>query len=140
VIGHGGRIVAIDLASGQRAWERNLGGVQTPVVAGEFLFAVTTEAELVALTRGDGKIRWVTRLERYENPKKKSGAIEWAGPVLAGDKLWLVSSAGRMVEADPRTGKILAEHKLGGPAYLPPVVANMILYVLRDDGRVLAFR
>lgn len=139
-VGHAGRIVAIDLATGQRAWERNLGGVHTPVVAGEFIFVVTTEAELVALTRRDGKIRWVTRLKRYDNEKKKSGVIAWAGPVLAGDRLWLVSSEGRMAEVDPRSGTILADHKLGGPAYLPPVVANMILYVLRDDGRLLAFR
>lgn len=139
-IGHGGRMVAIELATGQRVWERSFAGVSTPAVAGEFVFVVTTEAEVVALTRGDGKIRWVTQLARFEKPKKRSGAIEWAGPILAGDRLLLVSSQGRMVELDPADGRQVAERRLGAPAYLPPVVANMILYVLTDDGRVQAFR
>ncbi|MFQ3595243.1 MAG: PQQ-binding-like beta-propeller repeat protein [Sphingomonadaceae bacterium] len=139
-VGHGGRIVAIEVATGQRVWERTLAGVHTPAVAGEFLFVVTTEAELVALTRGEGKIRWVADLGRWRNEKKKSGAIEWAGPVLAGDWLWLVSSRGDMVQVDPADGRIAARRRVGKSAYLPPVVANMVLYVLTEDGRVQAFR
>ncbi len=139
-IGHGGRMVAIELATGQRVWERSFAGVSTPAVAGEFLFVVTTEAQVVALTRGDGKIRWVTQLDRFAKPKKRSGAIEWAGPVLAGDRLILVSSRGRLVELNPADGAKLSERKIGAPAFLPPVVANMILYILTEDGRVQAFR
>jgi outer membrane protein assembly factor BamB len=139
-IGHGGRIVAIELASGQRVWERTLAGVSTPAVAGEFLFVVTTEGELVALTRGEGKIRWVSKLPRWKSEKKKKGAIHWFGPVLAGGRLILVSSEERMAEVDPGTGNILVEHRLGASSYLPPVVANMILYVLTEDGRVQAWR
>ncbi|WP_448581684.1 outer membrane protein assembly factor BamB family protein [Thermaurantiacus sp.] len=139
-IGHGGRMVAIELATGQRVWERSFAGVSTPAVAGAFLFVVTTDAQVVALTRGDGKIRWVTQLDRYARPKKRSGAIEWAGPVLAGDRLILVSSHGRLVELDPGDGRKLGERKLGAPAFLPPVVANMVLYILTDDGIVRAFR
>lgn len=139
-IGHGGRMVAIELATGQRVWERSFAGVSTPVVAGEFLFVVTTDAQVVALTRGDGRIRWVTQLDRFAKPKKRSGAIEWAGPVLAGGRLILVSSRGRLVELDPADGRLMAERKIGAPAFLSPVVANMILYILTQDGNVQAFR
>lgn len=139
-IGHGGRMVAIELATGQRVWERSFAGVSTPVVAGEFVFVVTTDAQVVALTRGDGKIRWVTQLDRFAKPRKRSGAIEWSGPVLAGDRLILLSSQGRMVELDPADGREMRETRLGAPAFLPPVVANMVLYILTDDGRVQAFR
>ncbi|WP_448586008.1 outer membrane protein assembly factor BamB family protein [Thermaurantiacus sp.] len=139
-IGHGGRIVAIELATGQRVWERSLTGVSTPVAAGEFLFVVTTDSELVALTRGEGKIRWVEKLPRWKSARKKKGAIQWFGPLLAGGRLILVGSHGRMIEVDPATGRILVEHRLGAPARLPPVVANMMLYVLTEDGRVEAWR
>lgn len=139
-IGHGGRMVAIDLASGQRVWERSLGGISTPAVAGDFLFLVTTDAQVVALTRGDGRIRWITPLTRWKNPKKKTGGVAWFGPVLGGGRLILVSSEGEMIFLDPATGEVQSQQKLGAPAYLPPVVANMILYVLTDDGKVRAFR
>lgn len=139
-IGHGGRMVALELATGQRIWEREFAGVHTPAVAGDWVFALTVDAQLVALTRTDGKIRWVAQMERWRNEKKKSGAIEWAGPVLAGGRLWLVSSRGALASVSPQTGEIGPIIDLGRPAYLPPIVANNSLYVLTDDGTVTAFR
>ena len=139
-ISHGGRMAALELATGQRVWEREFAGVQTPWVAGDWVFAVTVEGELVALTRGEGKIRWVTHLPRWKNQKKKKGAIEWAGPVLAGDRLILVSSEETMVTVNPRDGQIIATTKMGKSAYLPPVVANGMLYILTDDGQLTAYR
>ena len=139
-IGHGGRMAALELATGQRVWERDFAGVHTPWVAGDWVFAVTVDAQLVALTRTDGKIRWVRQLNRWRNAKKKSGSIEWAGPVLAGGRLILVSSRGVMAFVSPQTGEILSQTKLSAPAYLSPVVANNMLYVLTDNGTVTAYR
>lgn len=139
-IGHGGRMAALELATGQRVWERGFAGVSTPWVAGEFVFAVTVDGELVAMTRGDGKIRWVQRLQRWRNAEKKRGAIEWFGPVLAGDRLLLTSSDGRMVSVSPYTGELLGQVEIGHAAYLPPVVANTMMFVLTDDGRLTAYK
>jgi outer membrane protein assembly factor BamB len=139
-IGHGGRMAALELATGQRVWERSFAGTSTPWVAGDFVFAVTVDGELVALTRGEGKIRWLTRLQRWRNAGKKSGAIQWFGPVLASDRLLLSSSDGRLVSVSPYTGAIISSIKAGAPAYLPPVVANKTLYLLTDDGKVSAYR
>lgn len=139
-IGHGGRMAALELATGTRVWERDFAGVNMPWSVGDWVYAVTVDAQLVALTRVDGKIRWVTQLDRWRRPKSRSGAIEWFGPVLAGDRLWLVSSRGQMAIVDPRTGERAGDMQLGNPAYLPPVVANAILYVLTDDGTVTAYR
>ena len=139
-IGHGGRMVALELATGTRVWEREFAGVNAPWPAGDWVFAVTVEAELVALTRTDGKIRWVADLGHWKKPKDKKGAIEWFGPVLAGNRLILVSSRGRMSSVSPQTGEILETRNLSGAAYLPPVVANGMLYILTDDGTVTAYR
>lgn len=139
-IGHGGRMAALELSTGQRVWERDFAGVNTPWAVGDWVFAVTVEAELVALTRADGKIRWVSQLERWDNVKKKTGGIEWFGPVLAGDRLFLVSSDSRMITVSPTTGETLSTAKLKAQAYLPPVVANGVLYILTDDGTLTAYR
>ncbi|TPE62236.1 pyrrolo-quinoline quinone [Sandaracinobacter neustonicus] len=139
-IGNGGRMVALELATGQRVWEREFAGVNTPWPSGDWVFAVTVEGQLVALSRTDGKIRWVSDLGRWKNPKSKKGAVEWFGPVLAGDQLILVSSLGQMSFVSPQTGETRSSRKLSSAAYLPPVVANNILYVLTDDGTVTAYR
>ena len=139
-IGHGGRMVALELATGQRVWERNFAGVWTPWAAGEYLYLVTIEGEVLCITRGEGKVRWVSQLDQYRNVKKKKNAIQWAGPVLAGERLWLTNSNREMVAIDPYEGKTVATLKLKGPAYLPPVVAGGMMYVLTDDGTLTAYR
>ena len=139
-IGHGGRMAAIELSTGQRVWERNFAGVDTPWVAGDFVFAVTLDGEVVCVTRGEGKIRWVERLTRYANAKKKTGPIEWSGPVLASDRLLLSGSNRQLVTLSPYTGKLLSAVKLSAPAYLPPIVAGKTVYLLTDDGKLTAYR
>ncbi len=139
-IGHGGRMAALELATGQRVWERNFAGTSTPWVAGEFIYLVTTEGEVVCLTRGEGKVRWVYQLQHYRKPKKKADPIQWAGPVLASDQLIVVGSNNQMVTISPYTGKLIKTTKLGAAAFLPPIVADNTAYVLTDDGKLTAWR
>ncbi len=70
-IGKGGRMVALELNSGQRQWEQNIAGISTPWVAGEWVFVVTDEAKLIALHRNSGKVRWINQLPRWQNEKGK---------------------------------------------------------------------
>ena len=139
-IGHGGRMAALELATGQRVWERNFAGTSTPWVAGEFVYIVTLEGEVMCLTRREGKIRWVHPLDRYKSAKKKTDPIQWAGPILAGDRLFLVSSTQKLVAMSPLTGEVLSTEKLNAPAFLGPIVADNMLYVLTDDGKLTAWR
>lgn len=139
-ISHAGRMVSIDMASGQRVWEQDFAGVNRPWPAGDWIYAVGIDSELVAFRRSDGKIRWATHLQQWQNAKKKKGAVYWYGPVLAGGQLILLSSRGEMVFVAPEDGKIVRSEKLGDAAHLPPVVANSMLYVLTDDGKLSAYR
>lgn len=139
-IGHGGRIVALELTTGQRVWERNLAGTSVPLVAGDYVFVVTVDGELTALTRGEGKVRWVTQLPRWKNVKKRKNPIIWEGPVLASERLLLTNSEGALVAVSPSDGTVVSTSKVGGSIFLPPVVADNTLYVLSEDGRLSAFR
>lgn len=139
-IGHGGRIAALELATGQRVWERNFAGTNTPWIAGDFLYAVTLDGEVVCLTRGEGKIKWVRQLPRFQNVKKKTGGYTWSGPVLASDRLLISGSNRTMVSVSPYTGALISSVKLSGPAYLPPIVAGKMVYILTDDGKLTAYR
>ncbi|MDB5713062.1 MAG: hypothetical protein JWO15_459 [Sphingomonadales bacterium] len=139
-IGEGGRMVSLELVTGQRLWELNIAGLSTPWVAGEWLFVVTDEGKLLCVARATGKIRWVTQLQRYRKGKAKNGSVTWTGPVLAGDRLILANSSGQMVTVSPLDGKTIATTKIGQPVFLQPVVANSTLYIFDDSGRITAFR
>ena len=72
-IGQGGRMVAIELITGQRVWEINVAGISTPWVAGDWVFVVTDQAQLLAVSRAIGRIRWMTQLPRYRDAEDKKG-------------------------------------------------------------------
>jgi outer membrane protein assembly factor BamB len=139
-IGQGGRMVAMDLFSGQRLWELTIAGINTPWLAGEWLFVVTDQAKLLCIARTTGKIRWITQLPGFRDPKKHEKPISWYGPTLAGGRLLLVSDTGQMVNVAVADGKIGTSVKAGKGFYLPPVVANNTLYLLDDKGKISTWR
>ena len=137
---HSGRLVAVDMRSGERVWENNISTLHTPWVVGNDMFILNTSGALINVSLRDGRVRWITQLERFEKRKKRRGLIRWAGPVLASDRLFVVSSHGYMLTISPYTGEILSGIKLPGPSIIAPVVANQTVYVLTDDGVLAAYR
>lgn len=139
-VGQGGRMVALDLFSGQRIWELNFGGIATPWVAGDWLFAVNDRAQLIAVNRANGKIRWINQLPRYEKMKSKAGLITYVGPVLAGGRLILAGSNGALINVDPISGSFQSQVGVKDGISFQPVVADNTLYILTDGGRLIAYR
>jgi outer membrane protein assembly factor BamB len=126
-IGQGGRMVAMDIASGNPLWEQTIAGISTPWAAGEWLFVVTDDARLLAIARGTGKIRWISQLRHFRNEKKKKNPISWVGPVLAGGKLVLGNSEGEIVFASPADGSVTSTIDTKEAITLPLTVANTTL-------------
>jgi outer membrane protein assembly factor BamB len=139
-VSHAGRLVAIDIRSGQRAWEAPIASLQMPWVAGDYIFIVSVDAELVCLAREDGAVVWVSQLKRFDNAKKRKGRIAWAGPVLAGGSLILVSTDGELVKVSPEDGSIMAREDIDDGSVIAPIVAEERIFVLTDEGKLFAFR
>ena len=139
-ISHSGRMVAIDLPTGRRIWEASLGGVNQPWVAGDFIFVLTTDALVAALTTRDGRIRWLTPIGLFEDPEDRRGRINWSGPVLAGDRLIVSGSHGIALSLSPYTGDIIGELEMPDAVSLSPAIANETLYFLTDEARLIAYR
>jgi outer membrane protein assembly factor BamB len=139
-IGAGGRMVALDINSGQRLWELNVAGIATPWVAGDWVFVVTSDAKLLCIYRQNGHIRWINQLPQFEKPKSKKGDIEYSGPVLAGGRLILTGASGQVIQIDPATGNFQSQFSVGERVSLPPVVAGSTLYVLDDSAKLHAYR
>jgi outer membrane protein assembly factor BamB len=139
-VGQGGRMVALEIVTGQRLWEQDFAGLATPAVAGEWVFVVTDDARLICIARGSGKIRWIKQLDGFRNMKKHKDPIYWNGPVVAGSQLVLVNSEGQIVFVSPETGEVARTIETKSSFSLPPLVANNTLYLLDHDGQVMAYR
>ena len=139
-IGHGGRMVAIDARSGRRVWERDIAGLDMPWVAGDFVFVMTSDGELVCMSRERGTILWVRPLPRYADPEDREDRLLWTGPTLVGDRLIVAGSDGSVLSISPYDGRYLGAYNAGGAVRLSPVVADRTLFILTDAADLIALR
>lgn len=140
IVGNSQRTVAVDLRTGTRLWESPIGGLHGPWVAGDFLYVVTRDGELVCLTRRGGRVRWMTQLPRYEDEKEQRDPILWSGPVLLGDRLIVAGSQDEIWSVSPYTGKILGRIEAPGKVLISPSIAGETLFLLTDDADLIAYR
>jgi outer membrane protein assembly factor BamB len=140
VISFSGRMIAIDERTGRRLWQREVGGSETPWIAGNHVFVVSSDNELVALGRDTGTISWVLPLVKYEDPEDKENPIIWSGPILAGNRLIVVGSDGKVVDVAPEDGTIIRGWTTNRDINIAPVVAGDTLYLLANDGTLMAYK
>ncbi len=139
-ISHSGIMVAINLNTGDRVWSRDIGGIQTPWAAGDYLYVLTTDSQVLCLTRKDGRIKWAHQLPRWEDPDVRDLPIVWSGPILVSNRLVVVSSDGTAASLSPYTGVLTGRTEIPGGALIAPVVANGTMYLLTSDARLVALR
>ena len=139
-VSHSGRMMAIDLRTGSHVWEQDLASSHEPWCAGEFIFLLANDNEVVCLTRDEGKVRWAVNLPKYQNTEKQEDPIQWAGPVLAGNQLIVLSSSGVAMFLSPQSGERAWQTELSDKGFLGPVIADNTLYLLTDDANLSAYR
>lgn len=138
-----GRTVALDAATGERIWTAQEGAISPVWIEGGSLFLVSDQAQLVRLNAKTGERIWDVGLP-YIVPKRRKKRLRdiysHFGPVLAGDRLWVASNDGQLRGFDPVNGSLLATIALPGGAATRPIVVGGVLYVVNQDGQLLAFR
>ena len=138
-ISHAGRMISVDISSGERLWTLDISGTETPWVSGDWVFALSTNSELVGVSRNAGKIKWVTQLDQYINEEKREDPIRWSGPVMISDKLFVISSHGVAAFISPQTGEIIETNKIPGSFFIAPVIVDGAIYLLNDSGDLIIY-
>ena len=128
------------MRSGSRVWEKNIAGLNTPWIAGDYLFIVTVDGDVVCLSKDNGRVRWVRSLPRFVDSDSRDEPIFWNGPLLLSDRLIVLNSIGDAVAISPYTGSLLGRIELPSEVRVPPIAANGIVYILSDDGDLIALQ
>jgi len=139
-VSHGGLMVSIDLRSGRRIWQKEIGGLASPWVAGDYIFMLTNDSEIAAISREDGRVFWVHGLAQFDDPKTKDRPIVWSGPLLASDRLIVAGSNGEVQAISPYNGKYLGKIVVPSGVSVPPVIADQTVFFLSDNASLIAYR
>lgn len=138
VIAANGQTLAFNTRTGERIWSADLGSVQTPIVSGNSIFICNMNSELVCLNRINGHKRWSTSLEK--NIKFSSN---WYGQLLCENHIVMLSPYGHLELISPKSGaieKVINIENSKDAVSLNPVVANGIMYVQLNSGKVVAYK
>ena len=135
-----GVLAAIDGRTGNRVWQQPIGTTQAPALAGQYLFIMGVDAELACIKAGTGQVVWVKSLTKFSNEKKQEGRLTYAGPMIASNRILVLSSKGELIAFDPQSGNETDRLKIGDPVYIEPIAVQDKLIVLTDDARLVAVR
>jgi len=136
--GLGGLVIAADLRAGRRLWEREITVSENLLVAGNGVFLITGDAELLCLGREDGRVRWVTPLGRFEDERRRRDPITWGPPMLAGGRLLVGGSHGLIAQIDPGNGEVILRSQLPGGTTQAAAFAQDRMVVLTESGDLVA--
>ncbi len=137
-----GRVVAIKPSSGERIWTANEGAYSPVLPAGDSVFMISDQGELLRLDRETGERIWAERLPYFVKKKVKRREAIFAhyGPVLAGGRLLVASDDGLIRSYDPATGALIGTTPIRGGAASNPAIVNGTMYIVTDKGQLAAFR
>ena len=137
-----GRIGAFERATGMEIWTAKEGAVSPVLAAGNAVFAINDQNQLVRLDAATGGLVWARNLPWYTDSKvrKQDRIYAHYGPILAGGRLITASSDGVLRAFDPASGRVVGQVEIPGGAATAPVVAGGTLYVTGRDGLLYAFR
>ncbi len=136
----GGELAATDVETGERLWTLGEGAYGPVWPAGDSVFLVSDEQQLLRVRASDGAIVWRVSLPGYAKPERRKHLTANYGPVLAGGRLIVASGDGVIRSFDPTSGAALSETAIPGGAAAQPAVAGGVLYVVSASGTLHAFQ
>lgn len=137
-----GRMVALDLDTGDRKWTAREGAISAMWPVGGSVFAINLENELVRLDARDGSQTWAVQLPHYVKFTQRRASEVYAnyGPIVAGGRVIVASNDGQLRFFDPKDGNQVYNVAIPGGATTGAVVAGRTLYVVSSKGELHAFR
>lgn len=148
----GGAVAAVDGATGEIEWRRDLGDFAAVHAFGDGdrngsadVYAVAADGVLRGLNASDGTVEWETTLTSADvqmTPPPSLGDVDGDGS----EEVVAVTNDGLVSVVDPDSGEILAtyEREGGVPIWTHPTLADTDgdgaaeIYVIYGDGRVVS--
>ena len=133
------KTIALDLTTGTVLWEKNVGGLETPVVLANSLFLVQRD-ELVRMDRKSGHVWWSKPLKVADAKDDKSSHL-WMGPLVLNDTLYVLSDRGDLRAFSMQDGRDLGiKASLKTACSVRPIAAEGHIFVLTKHSVVHALK
>ena len=110
-----------------------------PWIAGNNLFILSNNHELLALNKHTGVVLWSAPLLNDYNLDKRSD-VYLSGPIMVNSQLLITSSDGAIYTVSPLNGKILNKISLKSSIPSAPIAADKTVVFVTDDAELIAYK
>lgn len=138
IISHGGRMLACNVKTGERLWQKDIGGSLNPAMSANFLFVIDNNDSLVAVDKKTGGIKWSLDLKTFKD-ENASKPLTFSDPILVQNNILVATSAGDLLYIKPENGSLSKKVETGYPLSASPIIVNKKHFILSDDGYLLAY-
>ena len=135
-MGNSDVLAAIDIRSGTRLWEKEIGGAQTPLLSGNVLYVVSDKNRLIAVAKDNGSILWTTPIKH----KGKSSEVTIYAPIMLDGRLIVALSSGQVLSYDPLSGKQINVVDLDENLNSAPIAANGYILFTTENAKLIAYK
>ncbi len=134
-------MLAVDMRSGEKLWEREIGSMQNMLLAGDYLFVISNRNILYAIDKNDGETMW--SMDVYEHLRDEdddSVSVYAAPPLMLNGQILLAFSNGSVIKIDAATGTLRAKTNLGIDISNGLIAAQEKVIAVSDDADVIVFK
>ena len=140
VAGSGGVVAAFSLSNGRRLWEQDISSSLNNLwLDNGFIYMISSENQLLCLSKSDGRVRWTKQLARYEDEEKRRHPYSWFGPIMANGQLLVAETKGSLLAISPKDGATIETIDIPSDLANAPIIAGGKLYFLTQNAKLHYF-
>ncbi len=134
-------MLAIDMRSGEKLWEREIGSMQNMLLAGDYLFVISNRNILYAIDKNDGETIWSMDVYEYLRDEDDGSVLVYAAPpLMLNGQIFLAFSNGSVIKIDAASGTLRAKTDLGIDISNGLIAAQEKVIAVSDDADVIVFK
>lgn len=141
-ISNSSNMLALDVRTGDKIWEKEIGSMQNMLLAGDYLFVISNRNILYAVEKFSGETIWSVDIRGYlHDEDDKGGASVYAAPpLMLNGSLLLAFSNGKILKINASSGIVEAKTDLGIDISNGLIAAQERVIAVSDDADVIVFK
>lgn len=140
-ISNSNSMLALDLRSGDKIWEKEIGSMQNMLMAGDYLFVTSNRNILYAVEKNSGDILWSLDVREYLYEDEDTSSVVYAAPpLMLSNNLLLAFSNGKVLKINAVNGKVIAKTNLDIDISNGLIAAQERVIAVSDDADVIVFK
>jgi len=133
----GAKIIALDIADGNRLWQKRLLLAKTPIAIQDYVFVLTEDNKLLALSALNGGVYWQTDLKNlYESNNK----VQWSDLAIYHNNIVLTNSNKDIIFISADSGNINFRKNISTFSPTAPIFVENTMFILNQDNKLISYQ